>query len=96
MEGEQRRALILKSVIDLVTYKPKRGGTKTMRTTQGEEGGRAEKESHEGGETDTKHGFIKGSGGGWPGKKAEKGEQWRVVWPRGKERIKPGEQRRGE
>ena len=58
----------------------------------------AEKESHEGGKTDTNHGFIKGRGRrvARETKKAEEGEQWRVVWRGGNERINAGEQRRGE
>ena len=101
--GEQRRTLILKNVIDLVTYKPKRGGGNESNEEQlkgrcSMEWGRAEKESHEGGKADTKHGFIKGSGRVWQGKqkRQRKESSGGRCGERGNERINAGEQRRGE
>ena len=56
---------------------------------EAKEGGRSRKESHEGRETDTKHGSSREVGGGWAKKqrrggrerrKGEEGEEWRVMW----------------
>ena len=63
------------------------------------EGGRAEKECHEGGKTDTKHGFIKGSGRGVAretktGQRKESSGGW--CREGGMKESNAGEQRRGE